>query len=715
MQRRLRRLGAYGVGLMVVALAPSAPILAGTATAPTPSASSCPWVNSGATPRERAAQVLARLESEAEPVRLGQEFSLLTTQNLDGYENETLPIPSLCIPSYVLNDGPAGITAGASGSKTQLPAPIALAAAFSRTSAHAYGRVLGSETSAKGIAVVQAPALDIVRVPLFGRAGEELGEDPYLAGELGIDEIRGIKSGGADSLVKHFVAYNQETHRMTAADDVVVRDRVLHEIYLAPFESAVTRAHPVGVMCAYPRVNGRFACESPSLLRRVLRDEWGFRGFVRSDLSAVQDLPAAFGAGIDLVKPMDESAFLDDVENGAIAQKRVDDAAGDVLTAMFRDGVFNRSSAGDAATDASTPAHAHTARQVAERGSVLLVDHGLLPLPARGVGSIAVIGAGRSELMGSAAVDATAVTPLEGIQGAVGPGVTVTFDPGTDPAAAAAAAAAARVAVVVVSQTAGEGHDTPSLVLENDQDALIDAVARANPRTVVVVNSVNPVLMPWLRRVGAVLEMWYPGEQDGAALASILFGRTDPSGKLPITFPRSRSATPVATPAQFPGTNGRVRYSEGLDVGYRGYQALGIAPLFPFGYGLSYTHFRFSHLRISRRAAGPQAVVHATITNTGRRAGADVAQLYIGYPQAAEEPPEQLKGFTRVFLEPKRAKAVSFRLTSRSFRRWSIVKQSWVVTPGRYRIRVGDSSVALPLAATIRIGRATPFRRRNRD
>jgi beta-glucosidase len=315
------------------------------------------------------------------------------------------------------------------------------------------------------------------------------------------------------------------------------------------------------------------------------------------------------------------------------------------------------------------------------------------------------------------------VSPVSGIERQAGPGTSVSYSSGSDLAAAVAAAKRASVAVVMVGDTESEGHDQPSLSLPGDQNQLVEAVVKANPRTVVVVKSGNPVLMPWLGQVPAVVEAWYPGEEDGAAVAAVLFGQVDPSGKLPVTFPASESATPVSSPAQFPGTDGKVEYSEGLDVGYRGYDAEDITPLFPFGFGLSYTSFRFSGLRVSpgrlaNTVSGPGpascgcngqdtvlATVTATVTDTGDVAGTEVAQLYLGDPKTAGEPPRQLKGFARVTLRPGQSATVSFPLTGHDLSYWDDAANGWVVPAGAFTVYVGDSSAlaGLPLRAPLTV------------
>jgi hypothetical protein len=367
---------------------------------------------------------------------------------------------------------------------------------------------------------------------------------------------------------------------------------------------------------------------------------------------------------------------------------------------------------------------------------VLLKNDGeQLPLSASALGSIAVIGPYAGSAMtgggGSSRVDPLlTVSPVQGIENAAGPGVSVSYNAGSNVASAAAAAQAANVAIVMVGDTQSEGADQSSLALSGDQDQLVQAVAAANPHTIVVVKSGNPVLMPWLSDVPAVVEAWYPGEEDGSAVAAVLFGNVDPSGKLPVTFPVSNAATPTSSPSQWPGVDGQVQYSEGLDVGYRGYDADGITPLFPFGYGLSYTTFAFSGLRISQpqvrnAVSGPGAsscdcngqgtgleTVTATVTNTGKVAGSEVAQLYLGDPAVAGEPARQLEGFDKVYLEPGQSKTVRFELTGHELSYWDDTANGWVLPDGGFQVYVGDSSAlaGLPLQGSFTVTRSVGAR-----
>jgi beta-glucosidase len=297
------------------------------------------------------------------------------------------------------------------------------------------------------------------------------------------------------------------------------------------------------------------------------------------------------------------------------------------------------------------------------------------------------------------------VSPLDGIKKHVGPGVEVSYNDGADPAAAAALAAKSDVALVMVGNKDREGRDRPNLSLEGNQDQLVSAVAAANPHTVVVLKTGGPVLMPWLERVPAVLEAWYPGEEDGNVVADLLFGGANPSGKLPLTFPKAEGDTPAHTPQQYPGVAGTAVYSERLEVGYRWYDAHQVAPLFPFGYGLSYTTFAFRHLSVSPPAAnGGDVRVSLDVTNTGPRAGADVVQVYVAAPPSAGEPPKQLKGFAKVTLRPGQTERVRLTLDPRALSVWDTAAGRWTVVRGRYRILVGDSSRDLPLEGSVEVG-----------
>jgi beta-glucosidase len=396
---------------------------------------------------------------------------------------------------------------------------------------------------------------------------------------------------------------------------------------------------------------------------------------------------------------------------GTLSPEIVNALVAQILTQMFAFGAFDNPETGSLSNTVTTAAHQQTALELGEEGTVMLKNNGILPLNPNGNESIAVIGTDGGAGVeiaggGSGSVNGTnTVWPLTGIQDAVGPNVTVTYTPGddngtTDIPQAVAAAQAATDAIIYVSDPEGEESDLTTLDLSSADETMIEDVAAANPNTIVVINSGSPVVMPWLSDVAGVFENWYGGDETGAAVAALIFGKADPSGKLPVTFPASLSQVPAQTQAQWPGTSSGVDYSEGVDIGYRWYQSQNITPLFPFGYGLSYTNFAFSNLKVGAFNANGDATVTATITNTGSVAGADVAQMYVGDPAASQDPPQQLKGFQRVNLNPGQNAMVSFPLTIHDLASWSPADNAWEAQAGTYSISVGDSSASLPLTGS---------------
>jgi beta-glucosidase len=646
---------------------------------------------------------------------VAQKVSLLTGAWNPHYVGFVPGIESLCIPALTMEDGPAGVADGMTG-VTQLPAPVDVAATWDTSAERTYGQVIGSEQAAKGTSVDLGPTINIVRDPRWGRAFESIGEDPYLNGTMGAADIRGVQSAGVLAMVKHFAVYNQETNRNTPSDDAAVSTEALQEIYLPAFKAAVQQGAVSSVMCSYSYINGTAACQNPYTLSTVLRQQYGFGGFVTSDWSATHSTAASANAGLDIDMPGNDhyfgSALRSAVSSGSVSTATLNSMVSHVLTEMFAFGLFDKPAAGSPAATVTNPADKADATALAEEGTVLLKNSGnVLPLGASD-SPIAVIGADASSSPqtaggGSAGVKSSGtVTPLQGITAAAPSGVTVKYNSGASASSAAALAASSRVAIVFASYPEAEGGDRTSIDLGSTEDSLISAVAAANPHTIVVLNTGSAVTMPWLSSVAGVLEAWYPGQDDGTAIASILFGNSDPSGHLPVTFPTSLSQVPASTTAQWPGTGGTVHYSEGTDVGYRWYQANHLTPLFPFGYGLSYTSFSFSNLKIGSLIKGGVATVSATVTNTGSRAGADVAQLYVHEPAATGQPPEQLDGFQRVYLQPGASQQVTFDLTQQNLQYWNASSNSWATSTGSYGIDVGDSASSLPLSGTLPVSAA---------
>ncbi|MCW2911888.1 MAG: glycoside hydrolase family 3 domain protein [Actinomycetia bacterium] len=692
-------------GLTVAASLAGAVQPASAAPAAPAANAACPWVGSSAPISQRVSQLLARMT-------VAQKVTVLTGASGSSYVGFTPAIGSLCIPAMNLEDGPAGVGDGMAN-VTQLPAPVDVAATWDISAERLYGQVIGAEQAAKGSSVDLGPTINIVRDPRWGRAFESIGEDPYLNGTLGAANIQGVQSTGVMAQVKHLAVYNQETNRNTPADNAVISTRAEQEIYLPAFQDSTQQGAASSVMCSYSTVNGTYACQNPYLLSTVLRQQFGFGGFVTSDWYATHATAASANAGLDQDMPGTEgqfgSALQSAVSSGAVSTATLNSMVTPVLTEMFGYGLFDEPPAGSPAQTATSPAHIADALQLAEEGTVLLKNSGgVLPLTPSDK-SIAVIGSDASSGAltaggGSAGVSSSGtVTPLQGITAAAPSGVTVSYNDGSSASSAAALAASSSVAVVFASRNESEGSDLSSIDLSSANNSLISAVAAANPHTIVVLNTGSAVTMPWLSSVAGVFEAWYPGQQDGTAIAALLFGQANPSGHLTVTFPASLSQVPASTTAQWPGTGGTVQYSEGIDVGYRWYNTRGLTPLFPFGYGLSYTSFSFSNLKITALPAGGSATVSATVTNTGSRAGADVAQLYVSDPSAAGEPPRQLEGFARVNLQPGASQAVSFPLTQRNLSYWNSSASAFAAATGNYGIAVGDSTANLPLTGTLAV------------
>ena len=658
---------------------------------------------------QRVSQLLAKMTT-------AQKVSMATGAGGSSYVGFTPAIGSLCIPAMNLEDGPAGVADGMTG-VTQLPAPVDVASTWDTAAEQTYGQVIGSEEGAKGTTVDLGPTINIDRDPRWGRAFESIGEDPYLNGQLGAADIRGVQSTGVMAQVKHLAVYNQETNRNTPSDDAVISDRAMQEIYLPAFQDAVQQGAASSVMCSYSTVNGTYACQNPYLLNTTLRQQFGFQGFVTSDWGATHATAASANSGLDQDMPGNDgfygSALQSAVGSGAVSQATLNTMTSRVLSEMFAFGMFDKAPTGSPAQTATSTADQSAGTQIAQEGTVLLKNSGnVLPFGSS-TSSIAVIGADASTSPqtaggGSAAVNSSGtVTPLQGITSrAASSGATVRYDSGSSTSSAASLAASSSVAVVFVSDFESEGSDLGGIDLPSAENSLISAVAAANPNTVVVLNTGSAVTMPWLASVKGVLEAWYPGQGAGTAIASLLFGDSNPSGHLPVTFPTSLSQVPANTAAQWPGTNGTVQYSEGVDVGYRYYDANHLTPLFPFGFGLSYTSFAFSDLTVGTLPAGGAATVTAKVTNTGSRAGADIAQLYVTQPAASGEPPKQLQGFARVSLQPGASQTVSFPLTQQNLQYYNATTNALAVSTGSYGVSVGDSDANLPLTGTLAVAAA---------
>jgi len=633
----------------------------------------------------------------------------------------TTPVARLGVPELFVADGPHGVrrvedinTLGAQSiPATCFPTAALLAATWDADLVRTMGQALASEANAIGVGVLLGPGVNMKRTPLCGRNFEYFSEDPYLAGELAASLIEGLQSGGVGASLKHFAVNNQEYHRFSI--DAVVDERTLREIYLPAFERAVKRAKPWTVMCAYNKLNGAYCSEHYTLLTEILKQEWGFEGLVVSDWGAVHDRVQALRAGLDLEmpgpKPRRTQAVIDAVRAGELDAAVLDEAVRRVLTIALRAAATPKGAAFD------VDAHHRLARKIAAEGMVLLKNDGILPLqkPQR----IAVIGrAAQSPHFqggGSSHINPTRVdAPFTELQLRAG-GATLTYSEGY-PAGeefqqnlideAVAAARAAEVALIFVALPAykeSEGYDRTDLDLTAHQVALIKAVSAAQPRTVVILHTSSAVAMTaWIDGVAAVLQAWLMGQAGGGAVADILYGVINPSGKLAETFPLRLEDTPAYI--NFPGENGQVRYGEGLYIGYRYYDAKRAPVLFPFGYGLSYTTFAYSNATASattfRDVDG--VTVSVDVTNTGAVAGKEIVQVYVHDRQCKfARPPKELKGFAKVELQPGETRTVTVALDFRAFAFWHPGYRQWVAEAGEFDILIGASAADIRASVSV--------------
>jgi len=739
--------------IAVVAVVAFAPVALGAQEAVPAGA---PYKNASLPVEKRVADLLGRMTLEEKATMLAGAGWM-----------ESAAIERLGIPSIKMADGPLGvrnwmgssaITNAANAPKvlsTSFPSGVAMAATWDTALVTREGQAIAQETKALGRDMILGPTVNINRVPLWGRNFEGYGEDPYLSARLGVAYIQGVQSEGVIPSVKHFAANNEEFERHRI--DVHMDARTLHEIYLPAFKAAVQEAGVWTVMSAYNRLNGTYCAENPKLLTDVLKKELGFKGFVISDWGSTYSTAPTVNAGMDLEMPggpparamiasprsqlagnsgtwLEAEKVLAEVKAGHISEAQLNDNVGRILRVIFLAGLFEHQHAAGGELD--TPEQRAIARQGATEGIVLLKNTGsLLPLDAAKVHSIAVIGpnaaVARTGGGGSSLVrPKVAIAPLDGIKERAGEAIHVRFElgvgmEGEDPTmdtpearakllqGAAAAAAQADVAVVVVgrySKLEGESFDVKTMDLPAGQDELIAAVEKANPRTVVVLNTGDPVTMTrWLDQTQALLNMGYGGQEGGHALAAILFGDANPSGKLPVTLPKRFEDSPAA--ANYPGVDLKVNYAEGIYVGYRYYDTKKVEPAFPFGFGLSYTTFAYSGLTVTPgRMAGKEPVeVSLKVKNTGSRAGAEVVQLYVhdGHSKI-DRPVRELKGFQRVELKAGETKTVQFKLDRAALSYWGYTgpdNGGWIAEPGKFEIQVGASSRDIRLRGTLVLGR----------
>jgi len=707
-----------------------------------------PWMNASLSPDERADLVIKEMTLDEKIATLHgvgmPTDDPLTAENMPsnrgvGYE---VGVPRLGIPGIDMGDAAYGVrSSGANGRySTALPANVAAAASWDPDAAYEYGKLIGSELRAQGYNMTLGGGTNLTREPRNGRTFEYLGEDPILAGTLVAHLIQGTESQHVIGDIKHYALNDQESGRNSV--NITISKRAARESDLLAFEIGVTQGHPSAVMCSYNRVLGDFACENKWLLTELLKKDWKFPGFVLSDWGGTHSTEKASAAGLDNEEPgrfFYEAKYKAAVEAGTISQAELDEHVHRILRSMFAAGVIDyprQRGVIDPFTGLDV------ARKIEEGGIVLLKNKAAtLPLSPIRLHTIAVIGAHSDVGMisggGSAQVDPPGgnaiskpgegathwqeqiwfpTSPLKAIQ-ARAPKATVKYDSGDDPAAAAALAKTADVAIVFAYQWESEGMDLPTLTLPKNQDALVAAVAAANPHTIVVIESGSPVTMPWVDAPAAILEAWYAGSDGANALGNILFGSVNPSGKLPNTFPKSDADLPHPTITQPPPEsshffNGggtpedwakglppfQVAYDEGLKVGYKWYDAENKPVLFPFGYGLSYTTYRYAGLTAT---PGEKVKVSFTLTNAGARAGAEIAEVYAALPASAQEPPKRLIGWSKVQLNAGEKKTVEVEIDPKYLSIFDEGKDGWTLVPCDYTIMVGGSSDKLPLRATV--------------
>ena len=651
----------------------------------------------------------------------------------------TSGITRLDIPDLYFADGSVGV-GNTVGQATALPSSIASAATWDLNEAYKYGQVIGGELSDFGINVNLGGNVNLTgREPRGGRTFESKGEDPILAGKITAAHLKAIQDQHVIAGIKHFAFNDQETGRFTA--NVAIDERSARESDLLAFEIAVKDSDVQSVMCSYNLVNGIYACENAFLLKTVLKTDWGFPGFVMSDWDATHSTVAAAQNGLDQEQP--ETIYFGAslklaIQSGQVPQSRLDDMVHRILRAMYAAGLFDHPAT---IQPINAGADAAIAQEVEEQGAVLLKNSGILPLDRSRISSIAVIGShadigvlsggGSARVIpvgGAALIEGKPCppcwsqvvwipsAPLTAIQSKTH-GVNVTYNDGSDRSSAAALAASCSVAIVFVSQWESEGMDVPGLNFTDvihsvpiDQDGLVRAVAAANPNTIVVLENGGAKVMPWLSSVSAVLEAWYPGQRGAEAIANILFGDVNPSGKLPMTFPADVNDLPRPTIASPPDSimPFPVDYTiDGFNVGYKWFDSKGITPLFPFGYGLSYTTFSITNPQLVVNTGSSLGFqVSFQLQNTGTRSGSEVTQVYLELPTSTSEV-RRLVGWQKVFLNPGQQQGITIQVnaadSSHPLSYWDTELLAWTTASGTYKVYLGNSSANAPAIGTFQI------------
>ncbi len=710
-----------------------------------------PWSDASLSPDSRADLVVKEMTLD-EKISLvhgqGMPFFSNAPSDSNGGAGYTNAIPRLGIPAIQMADSAYGVTRGEAAGRysTALPSDLGAASAWDPDSAFQYGALIGRELRAEGYSMTLGGGVNMPREPRNGRTFEYQGEDPLLAGVLDGNVEKGVQSVHIIGDLKHYAINDQESGRNSV--NANISKRAMRETDLRAFEIALGISNAGGVMCSYNRVNGDFACENSYLLTDVLKKDFHFQGFVLSDWGGTHSSTNASHAGLDMEQP--DKIFFGDplkkaVESGDVSQDELNDHVHRILRTIFATGLFDHPVVKQVP---DVEGGYRVAQQIAEKSIVLLKNqHNVLPLSSS-VHSVVVIG-GHADVGvitggGSAQVDApggSAVpapapknmmeaiihiqwlpsSPLRALQAQM-PSAKISYVSGDDPQAAASSAKSADVAIVFAYQWESEGMDLPTLDLSAAQNQLIETVAAANPKTIVVLETGSPATMPWIDKVAGVVEAWYPGIRGAEALAGILTGAVNPTAKLAITFPKSDADLPhpklVLPPPESeinfsdPGADisnimsrmakglpaFQTYYDEGLKVGYKWYDAEKKPVLFPFGFGLSYTTYAYSGLSVT---PGDSTAVTFTVTNTGKRAGTEIAQVYASFPDAAGEPPKRLIGWARVDLAPGESKQVAVPVSQDRLTVYDEASDSWKLVPGSYAIRVGGSSQDLPLQQSV--------------
>jgi beta-glucosidase len=661
-------------------------------------------------------EIHLRVEKLIKELTLEEKFLLLSNHDKHRAFSST-PIERLGIPSLEMTDGPLGVSWHSSNRRSaRFPATICLSSTWDRNLSQLMGEAIGREAREAGKQLLLAPGVNIDRTPLNGRTFEYMSEDPYLTKEIAIPYVRGVQSQGVGACLKHFAANNQETNRRTSSSEI--DERTLHEIYLRAFKEIVQEARPWSLMGSYNKINGKYVYENTELLRRILMEEWGFDGFVVTDWDATEhmhDAAICIKSGLSLEMPRPHcyrpELLRASFEKGEFTESMLDDVVRRFLRVFFLTGILNpKKHAYEIRGDSSQ--HPNLARRIAEEGLVLLKnDRGLLPLNIQRIRRIALLGPnldvkfGRPQYGGSSAVvPPYEITPLQGIRERCEKKIDLVNDPSK-----------ADIAIVFAGLNHDKGKDSESedrtsFDLPQDQVELIKKTARENADTIVVLVSGSPIGMDeWLREVPTVLEAWYPGMEGGRAIANALFGDVNPSGKLPITFPRRLEDSPAHSGKSnrtYPRDEDlKVYYEEGINVGYRFFDTMNIEPIFPFGFGMSYTSFEYQKLRVSKKkikSMNDHLAVSIDVTNSGPANGSEVVQVYASQNQSGvQRPLRELVGFEKIMLRPRQTKSLSIAIRANDLAYYDSEKHRWHLAVGEVELQVGSSSRCNFLSKTV--------------